>query len=130
MTDVKYDAGTNSDTITFTFTPPAVPIWELKQATPPFTEDASGNPVSINGTHFFTLIFQGTDAHEFDGETARKSYPGPKELVLPGNPLLELEETGDFEATVSFVIGLDRLVCPAISEMQSPHRLILSFSHT
>jgi hypothetical protein len=72
----------------------------------PFTEDASGRPVSVAGSAF--VVVRCTPAYGYDYATGRTTYTGPKHVEPTGaEHVKQLAETGDFEGVVTWVVGLD-----------------------
>lgn len=121
------------ETITFEFSPgdqgpQAVPRFQIDAVTPPLTEDPSGEPMEVNGSHFARVIFHGASGVEFIGDTYRETYTGPKELEPGFDVLVEAEEQGDFEATLSWVMGLSRNSCWSADELEDPLRLQIRFA--
>jgi hypothetical protein len=69
-------------------------------------EDASGNPIDIDGDAFLVVKLNPAMTAKIDGEQVTKTYTGPRRL--PGtDPITEVVKTGDFEGVVTWVIGLD-----------------------
>jgi hypothetical protein len=69
-------------------------------------EDASGNPIAIDGDAFLVVKLNPAMTAKIDGEQVTKTYNGPRRL--PGtDPITEVVKTGDFEGVVTWVIGLD-----------------------
>jgi hypothetical protein len=69
-------------------------------------EDASGNPIDIDGDAFLVVKLNPAMTAKIDGEQVNKTYAGPRRL--PGtDPITEVVKTGDFEGVVTWVIGLD-----------------------
>ena len=69
-------------------------------------EDASGNPIDIDGDAFLVVKLNPAMTAKIDGEQVNKTYTGPRRL--PGtDPITEVVKTGDFEGVVTWVIGLD-----------------------
>ena len=67
-------------------------------------QDGSGNPVSVAGAADLEVVFEGANAHDEDGSptvSPRRFSPG-----LPA--VKEIAQVGDFEAVVSYGIGVDR----------------------
>ena len=57
------------------------------------------------------------------------TYTGPTEFS-PGFPqLVELDESGDFEATSSWMIGLSEAGCVRVSTLSGPDRLVIDVEH-
>lgn len=131
LSDVRVGAHDGFDRVTFEFRPTAqgtkVPKFEIDSATPPFSEDASGKPISVDGIVFARIIFHG--ASGYDIERATPTYTGPKEIKPGGEVLVEVQETGDFEATLSWVFGLTRRSCWKTDELSDPMRFVVDFPH-
>ena len=71
-------------------------------------EDGSGNPIEIDGDAFLVVRLTPAATARTVGEKLKLTYTGPRRL--PGNGARHVQEvvkTGDFEAAVTWVIGLD-----------------------
>jgi len=69
-------------------------------------EDASGNPIDIDGDAFLVVKLNPAMTAKIDGEQVTKTYTGSRRI--PGaDPITEVVKTGDFEGVVTWVIGLD-----------------------
>ncbi|HEX5615328.1 MAG TPA: hypothetical protein VFZ83_09255 [Acidimicrobiia bacterium] len=97
-----------TDTVVFTFTTNSAPEeagYSVEYQSGPFTQDASGEPVSVDGAAF--LVVRLEPAYGYDFETGETTYDGPKEFRPTGTRYVRhAVNTGDFEAVVSWVIGL------------------------
>jgi hypothetical protein len=72
-------------------------------------EDGSGNAVDIAGDAFLVVRLTPAMTAKIDGEQVTKTYTGPNRLTLSGDTSVEdVVKTGDFEAQVTWVIGLDK----------------------
>jgi hypothetical protein len=89
-------------------------------------EDGSGRPVSVAGAADLQVVFQGANAHEADGSPS----VGPRRLP-PGLPAVkEVAQVGDFEAVVSYGIGIDRRRPITVSTLSGPSRLVIDVATT
>jgi len=73
-------------------------------------EDGSGNPLAIAGAEYLVVrIFPAMTA-EISGEEVTPTYTGPRSIPAPTEArfIREAAKTGDFEAQVTWAIGLDR----------------------
>jgi hypothetical protein len=72
-------------------------------------EDGSGDPVAIAGENFLVVRMFPAMTAEIDGEDVKPTYEGPRNIPVPGgvSMIQHLAQTGDFEAQVTWVIGLD-----------------------
>ena len=82
----------------------------------------SGRPVTVDGNAFFQAVFQG--ASTVDPNTGRQTFTNTD--IHPALPLIRnVKLIDDFERVMSWGIGVERLVCPKISELAGPPRLVL-----
>jgi hypothetical protein len=89
-------------------------------------EDGSGNPVSVAGAADLQVVFQGANAHEDDGSPSvspRRFSPGLAAVK-------EVAQVGDFEAVVTYGIGLDRRRPITVSTLSGPSRLVIDVATT
>ena len=70
----------------------------------PFTEDASGKPVSVPGSAF--VVVRCTSAYTYDPVTNRTTYAGKRLTPSGARYVRALVKTGEFEGVVTWVIGL------------------------
>jgi hypothetical protein len=73
------------------------------------TQDGSGDPVTIAGADFLVVRMFPAMTAEIDGEDVKPTYEGKKSIPAPteARMIREVAQTGDFEAQVTWVIGLD-----------------------
>jgi len=134
LTDVRVGAHDGFDRIVFEFQEPkpnpggrgGIPYYEIRQARPPFTQDGSGLPVDVFGDAFVRLVMQGATGYDFDGNP---TYDGPRTLTPGFGTLAQAVQTGDFEATISWALGLSRATCWSAHELHNPDRLVVDFHH-
>jgi hypothetical protein len=89
-------------------------------------EDGSGNPVSVAGAADLQVVFQGANAHNENGSPS----VGPRRFS-PGLPAVkEIAQVGDFEAVVTYGIGLDRRRPITVSTLSGPSRLVIDVATT
>jgi hypothetical protein len=134
LTDVKLEENQGFDRISFAFkpaagTPPGVPTYEVSKATPPFVRDPTDERFEVTGAYHVGVIFHGGTGVEISGETPTIHYKGAKEFKPAFDVIVEAEESGDFEATLQWVIGTIRSSCPKATVESNPDRLVLDFPH-
>ncbi len=73
------------------------------------TQDGSGDFVAIAGGDFLVVRMFPAMTAEIDGEDVKPTYEGEKSIPAPteARMIREVAQTGDFEAQVTWVIGLD-----------------------
>jgi hypothetical protein len=122
------------DRITFEFKAPepnpggeaGIPRYEIRTAKPPHYEDASGLPLEVNGNSFVGIVFHGASGVDFEGQT---TYKGPKVVRAGFDNLVEAARSGDFEATLSWILGVRRQTCWQVHELHNPDRVAIDIPH-
>jgi hypothetical protein len=103
-----------------------IPRYEIRTAKPPHYEDPSGRELDVNGKAFARIVFQGAAGYDFDGNP---TYTGPR-TVRAGFPVLvEAVEAGDFEATLSWILGMRQQSCWKVVELHNPDRVVIDMPH-
>jgi hypothetical protein len=108
LTGVSVTAtGDCTDTVRFTFRGDVQPGVRVSYQEPPFTQDASGEPVDVAGTAFVVVRFEPAATADQTVDPIVRTYTGP-DVVTPTDATFvqEVHETGDFEAVLTWVIGL------------------------
>ena len=85
------------------------------------TEDASGEPVSLAGGADLEVVFDGANAHDDGG----RPTVSPRRFSPGFTALREVAQTGDFEAVVSYGLGVDRQRPFKVSTLGGPSRLVI-----
>ncbi|MDP9221733.1 MAG: hypothetical protein M3P23_14515 [Actinomycetota bacterium] len=97
------------------------------------TEDPSDRPVALDGTAFVEVVVQGA-AVEWaavqtgPGQPVRR-YTGPTDVRCTLPVVRQLKLSGDFEAVLSFGIGLEHKASVTTTTLSDPGRLVLDFQH-
>jgi hypothetical protein len=90
--------------------------------------DPSDKVVPLQGRSFLQVVVHGAVAHW--PATPSRAYGGPS-TVTPGYPTLkQVCIAGDFEAVLSFGIGLDRTAGFQVTRLQSPDRLVVDIAES
>jgi hypothetical protein len=128
IVDVRSGSHDDYDRVVFEFAD-GLPEFTLDRATPPFTHDASGLPVDVEGTSFLRLTMRGGTKQMEDGTT---SYDGPTDFDPGLAMLVDLVEGGDFEAQSTWYLGLNGPACVRVMQLVgeggSP-RLVIDVEH-
>jgi len=88
--------------------------------------DEAGTP-EVDGEIYLVVVFSAFGV-DLSGEEPVEIYTGPTELTPDLSTVVELEELGDFEATVTWAIGLSRRACYRLDA--SSDSLVLEFPST
>jgi hypothetical protein len=83
-----------------------LPGYAVRYVQRPITEDGSGSPVEVAGDNVLEVRMESASGADLTGEELRQVYTGPIR-VNPNTPVVtELVRTGDFEAVLTWVIGV------------------------
>src|ERR1700674_5045578 len=93
-----------------------MPQYQLtQQATSHFVRDASGQPVTLDGTAGLRLVLRNADI-----------TPGVPNDLKPELPAIrEVAQIGNFERVVSYGVGLAAPACFRVLELSGPTRLVI-----
>jgi hypothetical protein len=125
LTDVRVARHNGFDRIVLEFQgdPPG---YTVEYTNPPITEDASGEEVELEGSAFLRIRMEPASGVEISGEQPRQTYTGPSRFKPADAAVVEeVVRTGDFEAVLSWVAGLDRRVPFALAALRQPGRLVI-----
>jgi hypothetical protein len=112
LTDVKSETLDCTERVVFELKgPPPGPGYNVSYQpdTTAKIEDGSGNPLAIAGSQFLVVKLQPALTAQTKGEKLEMTYTGPRSITPPGGGrhVAEIVKAGDFEAVVTWVIGLN-----------------------
>ena len=127
ITDVRVGSHADYDRVVFEFTD-GLPEASLERAEPPFTQDASGAPIDVEGSSFLRLVMRGGTKQT---EAGTSSYDGPLDFDPGFASLVDLIEGGDFEAQSTWYLGLTSEACVRVITLtdDGPPRLVIDVEH-
>jgi hypothetical protein len=105
-------------------------VWEFRGGVPTtrviryvreLRADGSGEPVRIAGSAILELTMFQANAH--DENTGQSTAPG--RVVAGLGNVIEVVQSGDFEATVSYGVGLARRQAYTLRTLRNPSRVVL-----
>ena len=117
------------DRVVFQFTN-ALPGYKVEYVQPPLKEDGSGNPVQIKGNAFVVVRMEPASGFDLNTGEGVMVYKGPKRIdgsAAGTSVVQEVVRTGDFEAVLTWAIGLSDKVDFRVGTATSPTRLIVDF---
>ena len=125
ITDVRVGTHVGYDRVVFEFEQ-GTPEVTLDRAAPPFTADASGLPIDVEGASFLRLTMRG-GSKQTDAGTS--SYDGPTDFSVDHPALVHVVEGGDFERQSTWYLGLTGEACVRVLLLDEPHRLVIDLEH-
>ena len=101
LTDVQVGDGV----VTLTFRD-GTPAFDVQYVEPPITQDGSGEEMEVAGGAFLGIRMEPASGVDLSGEEFEETYTGPDRIAGTG-VIAEVVRTGDFEAVLNWVVGLD-----------------------
>jgi hypothetical protein len=108
------------DRVVFEFRGP-VPATRRVRYVDRLVQDGSGKPVRLAGGADLEVVFQGANAHDDRGMPT----VSPRRFSPGFTALKEVAQAGDFEAVVSYGLGVDRRRPFKVSTLSGPSRLVI-----
>ena len=109
----EYDGGT-----------PAV---DINLAQPPYVQNPSGLPMTVSGEPVYQVTLHG--GTKFDMETGTMQYTGPTNFEPSYEQIVQFVESGDFEATHSWYLGVNGGSCLRVFYLDDPDRIVIDIQH-
>jgi hypothetical protein len=110
-----------------------VPGYRVEYVQPPITEDGSGNRIDVEGNAFVIVRMEPASGFDLSVAEGELVYKGPRRLSGSDAGTSTVEEVvrnGDFEAVLSWAIGLDKRVPFRVLVLDSPARLVVDFDNS
>ncbi|WP_156051563.1 AMIN-like domain-containing (lipo)protein [Allokutzneria albata] len=95
------------------------------------TRDGSGDPVPLQGTAFLQITLHGAtmdNSFQETDPTRVLRYDGPRRLTPELPVLREVAEAGDFEADLTFGLGLARRTPVRVFVLTNPTRVVVDLA--
>lgn len=134
LSEIRVGTHDGFDRVTFQFTsapsvPANIPKYQIEDVAPPLKKGPSDEPMQVEGSAFVRALFFGAERYNRSTDPAKRVYTGPDEF-RPGFPVLkEAELQEDFEATMSWILGLNKRSCPRVQELTGPLRVVVDLPH-
>jgi hypothetical protein len=107
-----------------------LPGYRVSYVEPPLKEDGSGKPVDVAGNAVVMVRMEPASGFDLGTAEGVMVYKGPRRIngSSAGTSIVrEAVRTGDFEAVLSWAIGLEDKVDFKVRTAMSPARLIVDF---
>jgi hypothetical protein len=127
LTDVRLGRHEGFDRVVFQFRPGASPGYQVRYVQPPIVEDGSGKRVAIAGDAYLSVRMEPASGFDLEG-TSGQVYTGPVRIGgsdAGTNVVLEVVRTGDFEAVLTWVAGLEDRAPFRVIRLSGPPRIVV-----
>jgi hypothetical protein len=131
LAEVKAGRHPGFDRVVWTFDGD-MPAYRVAYIERPITEDGSGDEIDIRGDAVLQIILTPASGTDLSGPEMRQVYDGPERIGgddASTTTVAEVVQTGDFEATLSWAIGVGRRTPFAVSELSDPTRVVIDIAH-
>ena len=125
LRDVRAASQDGFDRVVFEFEGSAVPGYHVEYVDRPVIQCGSGEPVEVAGDGWLEVRMIPAQAHTEEGQPT----VGERERRLSLPVLKELQSTCDFEAHVTWVLGVASPNRYRVLELSNPARLIVDVRH-
>lgn len=123
LTDVRIGSHEGYERFVFEFLPGARPGYRVRYVNPPIVEDASGMVVEVDGNAFLSIRMEPASGFDLTGDLG-EVYTGPTRIGGTG-VIEELVRTGDFEAVLNWVAGLEERAPFRVLRLGGPPRIVV-----
>ena len=105
-----------------------LPGYRVEYVEPPLREDGSGNLVELDGDAFVVVRMEPASGFDLSVPEGEMVYTGPRRIAGDGTSVVqEVVRTGDFEAVLTWAIGLDGRVPFRVLTLDDPARIVVDF---
>jgi hypothetical protein len=107
-----------------------LPGYRVAYVDPPLYEDGSGDPVAVAGSAFVLVRMEPASGFDLETGEGELVYTGPRRIAAASAgtaTVREVVRTGDFEAVLSWAVGLGDRVDFRVLTLDGPPRLVVDF---
>ena len=106
-----------------------LPGYRVEYVEPPLREDGSGNLVKLEGDYFVVVRMEPASGFDLSVPEGELVYTGPRRIAGDGTSVVrEVVRTGDFEAVLTWAIGLDLVRSFRVLTLENPARIVIDFA--
>ncbi len=117
LTNIEVGTHEGYDRVVFTYQEDSIPGYRVESAHAPFFENPSGLPMDVAGVQVFQITIHG--GTKFTDEYV-STYDGPLNFEPGYEQLVQLVESGDFEATNTWYLGTSGGECLRAFTLDGP----------
>ena len=126
LTDVRAWPHPGFDRVVVELSGDQQPSWQVRYLDRPPVQIGSGDPVDVDGSAFIEVRITPASAFDRSGGEPISTYDGPQRVSMTGSGVVtEVVSTGEFEQTLTWVIGLRQAQPFAAVHYESPSRIVV-----
>lgn len=130
VTEVRAGRHPGFDRVVWEFEGPA-PSFRAEYVEGPVSESGSGREIDLAGEGALTVIFSLASGVDLSGDEPVEIYTGPRRIAgddVGTRNVIEIVETGDFESTLAWAVGVDRVTPFTVTVLADPTRVVLDIA--
>ena len=105
-----------------------LPGYLVEYVEPPLREDGSGNLVELDGEALVVVRMEPASGFDLSVPEGEMIYTGPRRIAGDGTSVVrEVVRTGDFEAVLTWAVGLGERVPFRVLTLDDPARIVVDF---
>lgn len=128
LTDVRVAAQSGFDRVVFEFADDQAPGYDIAYLDGPALQDGSGDEIAVAGGARLEVRMAGASGVDLQGETLDETYTGPDRVEGDTEVVTEVVRTGDFEANLTWVVGVDERVPYRVEVLANPARIVIDLA--
>ena len=128
LTQVRVAAQAGADRVVFEFVDDQLPGYDIAYIDGPARADGSGDVVDVEGDALLQVRFEPASGVDLRAGTFEPTYTGPPRLAGDTEVVTEVVRSGDFEANLTWVIGVEREVPFRVEVLDGPPRVVIDLS--
>ena len=106
-----------------------LPGYRVEYVDPPLREDGSGNVVELEGNAFLVVRMEPASGFDLSVPEGKLIYTGPRRIAGDSTTVVrEVVRTGDFDAVLTWAVGLDERVPFRVLTLDDPSRIVVDFA--
>jgi hypothetical protein len=109
----------------------ALPGYRVEYAEPPLRQDGSGDMIAVQGDAFLTVRLEPASGFDTSTGDGTMVYTGPARIdggQSGASNVQEVARIGDFEAVLTWAIGLSERAPFRVTTLDSPPRLVVDIA--
>ncbi len=128
LSDVRVAGQQGFDRVVFELTDSQVPGYDISYLDGPAIQDGSGEEVEVAGGSALEVRLAPASGVDLRSGTFEATYTGPARVRGDTEVVTEVVRTGDFEANLTWVIGLDERVPYRVEVLSNPARVVIDLA--
>lgn len=129
LADVQVTGGAGVDRVVFRFTDAHLPGYDIAYVDGPVRQDGSGETVPVEGQARLHVRFEPASGVDLRRGTFEETYRGPDRLRGPTQRVTEVVRVGDFEANLTWVVGVDSAAPYRVEVLPGENAIVVEVAH-